>query len=102
MSNTLRIKRRASSGSTGAPSSLANAELAFNEADDTLYYGKGTGGAGGWLLCMRYRVRTRGCRARSQCTSHDPDHRHRFWERSRRPGAGISRHARHDAASAFV
>lgn len=47
MSNTVRIKRRASSGSAGAPSSLANAELAFNEADDTLYYGKGSGGAGG-------------------------------------------------------
>jgi hypothetical protein len=46
MANTVRIKRRAS-GSTGAPSSLANAELAFNEVDDTLYYGKGTGGAGG-------------------------------------------------------
>jgi hypothetical protein len=46
MANTLRIKRRASGGS-GAPSSLANAELAFNEVDDTLYYGKGTGGAGG-------------------------------------------------------
>ena len=47
MSNTVRIKRRASSGSAGAPSSLANAELAFNESDDTLYYGKGSGGAGG-------------------------------------------------------
>jgi hypothetical protein len=46
MANTVRIKRRAS-GSPGAPSSLANAELAFNEVDDTLYYGKGTGGAGG-------------------------------------------------------
>jgi hypothetical protein len=46
MANTLRVKRRAS-GSPGAPSSLANAELAFNEVDDTLYYGKGTGGAGG-------------------------------------------------------
>ena len=46
MANTLRIKRRAS-GSAGAPSSLANAELAFNEVDNTLYYGKGTGGAGG-------------------------------------------------------
>jgi phage-related tail fiber protein len=46
MANTLRIKRRAS-GSPGAPSSLANAELAFNEVDNTLYYGKGTGGAGG-------------------------------------------------------
>jgi hypothetical protein len=46
MSNTIRIKRRAS-GSPGAPASLANAELAFNEVDGVLYYGKGTGGAGG-------------------------------------------------------
>lgn len=46
MANTLRIKRRAS-GSAGAPSSLNNAELAYNEVDDILYYGKGTGGAGG-------------------------------------------------------
>ena len=46
MANTLRIKRRAS-GSPGAPASLANAELAYNEVDDVLYYGKGTGGAGG-------------------------------------------------------
>lgn len=46
MANTIRIKRRAS-GAAGAPSSLANAELAFNEIDDTLYYGKGTGGEGG-------------------------------------------------------
>lgn len=47
MANTLRIKRRAAGGAAGAPSSLENAELAFNEQDDTLYYGKGTGGAGG-------------------------------------------------------
>lgn len=46
MANTLRIKRRVS-GSPGAPTSLANAELAFNEVDNTLYYGKGTGGEGG-------------------------------------------------------
>ncbi len=46
MANTLRIKRRAT-GSPGAPASLANAELAFNEVDDVLYYGEGTGGAGG-------------------------------------------------------
>lgn len=46
MANTFRIKRRAS-GSPGAPTSLENAELAFNEIDNTLYYGKGTGGAGG-------------------------------------------------------
>ena len=47
MANTIRIKRRSSAGAAGAPEGLANAELAFNEADDTLYYGKGTGGAGG-------------------------------------------------------
>jgi hypothetical protein len=47
MSNTIRIKRRAASGGAGAPSTLANAELAFNEATNILYYGTGTGGAGG-------------------------------------------------------
>ena len=50
MANTLRIKRRASGGSTGAPATLANAELAYNESDagnGILYYGYGTGGAGG-------------------------------------------------------
>jgi hypothetical protein len=47
MANVLRIKRRSSAGATGAPTSLENAELAFNEADNILYYGKGTGGAGG-------------------------------------------------------
>jgi len=46
MANTIRIKRRASSGSTGAPSSLKNAELAFNEADNILYYGFGDDGSG--------------------------------------------------------
>lgn len=40
MANVIRIKRRAT-GSAGAPSSLANAEVAFNEVDNTLYYGKG-------------------------------------------------------------
>jgi hypothetical protein len=45
--NTVRIKRRLAGGAAGAPSSLANAELAFNEQDSTLYYGVGTGGAGG-------------------------------------------------------
>jgi hypothetical protein len=50
MANIIRIKRRASGGSTGAPASLANAELAYNESDagnGILYYGYGTGGAGG-------------------------------------------------------
>ena len=46
MANTIRIKRRAS-GVVGAPGSLENAELAYNEVDNTLYYGKGTGGEGG-------------------------------------------------------
>lgn len=46
MANTIRIKRRAT-GAVGAPTALANAELAFNEVDNTLYYGKGTGGAAG-------------------------------------------------------
>ena len=47
MANTIRIKRRSSAGAAGAPSSLQNAELAFNEADNALYIGIGTGGAGG-------------------------------------------------------
>jgi hypothetical protein len=46
MADVLRIKRRVGGG-PGAPSSLANAELAYNEVDHTLYYGEGTGGAGG-------------------------------------------------------
>jgi hypothetical protein len=44
MSNTFRIKRRAVGGAAGAPPSLAAAELAFNEQDNTLYYGKGNSG----------------------------------------------------------
>ena len=47
MANTIRIKRRAIGSGSGAPSSLANAELAFNEDSQVLYYGLGTGGAGG-------------------------------------------------------
>ena len=47
MANKIRIKRRAAGGAAGAPTSLENAELAFNEVDDVLYYGEGTGGAGG-------------------------------------------------------
>jgi len=43
VANTIRIKRRASGGS-GAPSSLVNAELAYNEVNDVLYYGKGNSG----------------------------------------------------------
>ena len=45
MANTIRFKRRAAGGAAGAPTSLASAEPAYNEQDDTLYYGKGdTGG----------------------------------------------------------
>ena len=44
MANTLRIKR--STGSS-APTSLENAELAYAEGTNILYYGTGTGGAGG-------------------------------------------------------
>lgn len=46
MPNTIRIKRRATGGSSGAPASLATAELAFNEVDNTLYIGFGDNGAG--------------------------------------------------------
>ena len=45
MSNTIRIKKRAASGSAGSPSSLSPSELAFNEADLKLYYGFGDDGA---------------------------------------------------------
>jgi len=41
MANTLRIKRRAAGGAAGAPATLAAAELAYNEQDNILYYGKG-------------------------------------------------------------
>ena len=46
MADVIRIKRR-TGGAAGAPASLANAELAYNETDHTLYIGEGTGGAGG-------------------------------------------------------
>ena len=44
MANTLRIKR--STGSS-APTTLENAEIAYSEGSNILYYGTGTGGAGG-------------------------------------------------------
>ena len=44
MANTIRIKR---STSTAAPTTLANAELAFSENSSKLFIGVGTGGAGG-------------------------------------------------------
>ena len=48
MSNTIRIKKRAASGSAGAPTDLAPSEIAFNEnaSDLKLYYGLGDDGSG--------------------------------------------------------
>jgi len=45
LSDTIRIRRRVS-GVAGPPSTLANAELAYNEIDNKLYYGKGDDGNG--------------------------------------------------------
>jgi hypothetical protein len=42
MGNVLKIKSR-TSGATGAPGSLAQSELAYNEQDNTLYIGHGSG-----------------------------------------------------------
>ncbi|MGA0983316.1 hypothetical protein [Vulcanococcus sp.] len=50
MSNIIRIKRRSAGGAAGAPASLYQAELAYNESDPdsgVLYIGVGTGGANG-------------------------------------------------------
>lgn len=47
MADIIRVRRRVSPGSPGAPSTLQNAELAYNENDHTLYIGEGTGGGGG-------------------------------------------------------
>jgi hypothetical protein len=44
MANTLRIKRRALGGASGAPTSLAQSELAYSEVDQILYVGQGSGG----------------------------------------------------------
>ncbi len=44
MANTIRIKR---STATSAPTSLANAELAYSESSNKLFIGVGTGGVGG-------------------------------------------------------
>jgi hypothetical protein len=45
MANTVRIKRRALGGASGAPSSLAQSELAYSEVDQILYIGQGSGGS---------------------------------------------------------
>jgi hypothetical protein len=46
MSSILRMKRRAATGAAGAPASLKNGEVAYNENDNTKYYGYGDDGAG--------------------------------------------------------
>lgn len=53
MPNSIRLKRRASGGAAGAPSSLWAGEPAYNEQDQTLYLGEGTGGAGGTATVIR-------------------------------------------------
>lgn len=45
MASTLRIRRRIT-GTAGAPASLKNAELAYNEIENVLYYGRGDTGDG--------------------------------------------------------
>ena len=40
MASPIRVRRR-TTGSPGSPSTLLNAELAYNEVDDVLYYGRG-------------------------------------------------------------
>jgi len=44
MANTIRIKKRAAGGASGAPSSLAPSELAYSEVDNILSYGFGDAG----------------------------------------------------------
>lgn len=46
MANILRIKRRPAAGGAGAPAALKNAELAYNESSNILYYGSGDDGNG--------------------------------------------------------
>ncbi len=46
MANTIRIKKRAAGGASGAPSSLAPSELAYSEVDNILSYGFGDAGGG--------------------------------------------------------
>lgn len=53
MPNTIRIKRRASGGASGAPTSLYAGELAYSEVDLIGYIGEGTGGAGGTATVIR-------------------------------------------------
>lgn len=45
MASPFRVRRRATGGATGAPSSLLQSELAWSEVDQILYIGQGTGGS---------------------------------------------------------
>lgn len=44
MASPFRVRRRATGGASGAPSSLLQSELAWSEVDQVLYIGQGTGG----------------------------------------------------------
>ena len=46
MAVTVQLKRRAASGSAGAPSALKSGEPAYSEVDNQLYYGYGDDGSG--------------------------------------------------------
>ncbi len=53
MANTIRLKKRAAGGASGAPSSLAPSEPAFSEVDSILYYGFGdSGGAASSVIAI--------------------------------------------------
>jgi len=45
MASPFRVRRRATGGASGAPSSLLQSELAWSEVDEVLYIGQGSGGA---------------------------------------------------------
>lgn len=45
MTSQFRVRRRATGGATGAPSSLLQSELAWSEVDQVLYIGQGSGGS---------------------------------------------------------
>lgn len=52
MASAFRLKRRAVGGAAGPPPSLLSGQLAFNEQDGTLYYGKGDNGSGGATMIV--------------------------------------------------
>jgi phage-related tail fiber protein len=45
MASPFRVRRRATGGASGAPSSLLQSELAWSEVDQVLYIGQGSGGS---------------------------------------------------------